>query len=204
LCPPDLSKASDPSTTALIEALWRGEGRIDPPHKDHVEFFYELMPLSTGAFFAFCSAYVLMPYLITEHEWRNKVKEVKIYADQVGWNCAEHNDWSWYYPGKTGLIILQPKTPIQETLALFDSSFRKFAIEFKKKYEINQLPYLTEVVESIADDACFPLDVRNFNELYENFIRKYYHMRFDPEDPDDNAHIEAYKFLFAEWEQSRQ
>jgi len=205
ICPPDLSKTPDQRSPELTEAIFRGEGRIEPPYKDHEERFYVTFPLPTGGVVAFCSALVLMPYRFDgfdgfdDEKWLEKVKEIKQYADIVGWCCTEHSEWSWHAPKSTGLVILQPKTPMYEILSMFEKSFRKFIIENEKIYELEMKPRLSEVVNLIANDACFPLDVESFDDLYNGYIRKYCRMRYDFEDQDDKELIQAYKFLFSEW-----
>ncbi|RMH38121.1 MAG: hypothetical protein D6694_12705 [Gammaproteobacteria bacterium] len=200
ICPPDLEHALNIDSKEVQEAIWKGQGRIDPPYSDHEEFFYHLAPLASGTFYAFCSSLVIQPYAdFHSEEWKEKFSSLRAYAEQVGWHCFDHSEWSWYWPGKTALAILQPKTPISRTLSRFSTSFKKFVVESLKKYQGIGVPRLDEVIERIVYDDCFPLDIKNFESLNSDYLGKIRHLELDSRDPDDAALIQAYKYLFNEW-----
>jgi len=144
---------------------------------------------------------VSQPYVnIGSDRWKTMFKEMSEYADKVGWYCTDHSEWSWYYPSKTALVMMQPKTPIQETLELFEASFKKFVVETWKKYQRLLIPRLEDVIERIVYDDCFPLNVTSLDQLNSEYLHRFRRMKLDWEDPDDRELIEAYKFLFNEWE----
>ncbi len=200
ICPPNLKHVSNPSLDAVREAIWRGQGRIEPPYFDHADLFYHLAPLSTGANYAFCSAITFQPYVeIDSDRWMCMRTEISSYAEDVGWIATEHPEWSWYFPEKTTLFLLQPKTPARETARQFNSSFKRFVIEHAKKYQLKKIPRIEDVLQQIIYDDCFPLDVESFDQLNGAYLYKFRQMRLDDEEPEDKELIEVYELLFDEW-----
>lgn len=207
ICPPDLKHAKTSSSLNTVrEAIWRGQGCIEPPFLDHEDYFYHLAPLSTrAASYAFCSAITFQPYIGDSRQRLADMREkISSYAEDVGWMATEHPEWNWYFPGKTTLFLLIPKTTLRETIHQFDESFKKFVVERVKRYELMNIPRIQDVLERIVYDDCFPLDVKSFSQLNMQYIAKFLRMRLDMEDPEDRELIAAYEFLFAEWNESRQ
>jgi len=201
----DIQHTRTPYPPTLYEAVRRN--MIDPPFKDHAEIFYQLARLSGGAYVAFCSAYVSMPYKhhYTDGSWRQAMYKMSEYADEVGWTCAEHSEWSWHGPGETGLVIFQPKTLCADTIKAFSSSVRKYVIEHEKKLSLDLInnPCLGRIVEDIVHDANFPLDVENFDSLYSTYLHPVARITIDDDDADDLQLREAFEFIFSQWNTER-
>jgi hypothetical protein len=170
------------------------------PFDDHEYRFFHLNKLSSGHYVAFCSAKVSMPYLeaIEKREDKDKV----IYsANDLGWNVTFHPDWSWWYPNKTALIVYQPKTPIANKLAMFDKSFRKWVVERLEILKNELYPNredLEKVIEDLAYDNTFPLDVNSFEELCERYLSPFFSI--DVDDEYDEWLKSAYRYLFERWQ----
>lgn len=119
-----------------------------------------------------------MPYLEAISKKESKQEMVDA-ANDLGWYCTFHNDWSWHYPDKTGLALYQPQTPVSTTIQLWEKSFRKWVIERKEilKYEefsdtdTNELTYL---LRDIAHDSSFPLDINSFEDFYNKYFSQFF------------------------------
>jgi hypothetical protein len=173
---------------------------IRMPFDDHCYRFFHLNRLSSGHYGAFCSAEVSMPYLEAIQK-REDIDEIIEAANDLGWYCTLHNDWSWWYPNKTALILYQPKTPITNKLALFDKSFRKWVIE--RREILKHEPYsnredLEKVIEDTVYDNTFPLDVGSFDDLCNKYLKPFWGITAD--DEYDEWLKDSYRYLFEKWE----
>ncbi len=170
------------------------------PFDDHCFRFFHLSRLSSGHYGALCSAKVSMPYLEAIQKREDLDKAVAAATD-LGWYCTLHNDWSWWYPNKTALILYQPKTPALNRLALFDKSFRKWVIE--RQAILKHEPYsnredLEKVIEDTVYDNTFPFDVESFKELCDKYLTPFWGIRID--DEYDEWLKDAYCYLFERWD----
>lgn len=176
---------------------------IQMPFDDHNYRFFHLYKLPTGYYIAFCSATVSMPYIeALSDESQEKVFEA---ASTVGWQSTIHNDWSWHYPDRTGLILYQPKTSISEKIGAFEKSFRRWVIENQvilRQGKFNNKEWLKKVIEDISHDNTFPFDVSSFEEL----CSKYLSVFFDITPNEDDGSVwqkSAYNLLFEKWNSSK-
>ncbi len=171
------------------------------PHDDHVWRFYHLIKLSTGFYIAICTARVSMPYLerIAPEEAK---KEMIDAANEYGFYCTFHNDWSWHYPERTGLALYQPKTPISTILRVWENSFRKWVIERKELLTNESFldnGSLTKTIEDITWDNTFPLEINSYDELKEIYLIPYVGISDDEDLP--FAFRESYMYLIDKWKQ---
>lgn len=173
--------------------------RIAMPHDDHVWRYFHLVKLGTGCFVAVCTARVSMPYLkaISKDEEIQAIVEL---ANEFGWYCTIHNDWSWHYPDKSALILYQPKTPVSNLLRLWDNSFRKWLIERQELLKLERFDNkedLVKVIEDTAHDNTFPLDVISYRELCDKYFRPFWGVAHNEES--DHWTRPAYEFLMSKW-----
>lgn len=80
-------------------------------------------------------------------------------AEDLGWICSTHDDWSWHDPGRTGLILWQPKTPVRTLLERWDGSFRKWVVERRKALLMEAKGHkdFAKVIDDLSGDETFPL-----------------------------------------------
>lgn len=173
--------------------------QIQMPFDRHYYRFFHLYKLPTSYYVAFCSAKVSMPYI----EVLNDDNQEKIFetANAVGWQSTVHNDWSWYYPNKTGLILYQPKTPISEKINLFEKSFRRWVIENQvilQQEKFGNKVWMKKVIEDISYDNTFPFDVNSFEELCAKYLGVFWYITPEEDDGID-WQKRAYKLLFEKW-----
>ncbi len=171
------------------------ENHVELPCDDHIWRFYHLVKLASGYYVALCTTRVSMPYL-DRRDWRPEriVEE----ANALGWYATFHHDWSWHYPGKTGLVIFQQKTPVSARLDSWNNSFRKWLIERRKILEHASFPdqqSLAKIVDDIAHDCTFPMHIQCYEELLPDYIGKFWGSTED----DWFSFAEEYRFLLDQW-----
>lgn len=167
---------------------------IEFPCQDHCYNFYHLLRLSSGHYIALCTAYVAMPYL---EAMKDKQEDIIDLSSRLGWFMTVHNEWSWHYPDKTGLILYQQKSPVINRLRAWDNSFKKWVVEREKLLvleKFNDKVMLAKSIEDIVWDCTFPLDSTSFNDLFDRYISKYFCKL-----KEDFPFTEAYEFLFEKW-----
>lgn len=172
------------------------------PFNDHEYRFYHLSRLSSGHYVAFCTAMVTMPYheALAEQQAKHKVIAT---ANDLGWHMTFDNDWSWWFPEKTALIVFQPKTPILNKLAMFDKSLRKWVIEraeILKNEQYSNRDDLEKIIEDLSHDNSFPLDVNTFEELSEKYLTPFFGIY--PDDEYADWLKDGYSHLINKWKSS--
>lgn len=175
------------------------DNQIHFPHDKHVRRFYHLVRLDTGHYVALCTSCASMPYL-DNIKAPETVREIVDTANEYGWYCTAHHEWSWIEPNETGLFLFQPKTPVQTRLNAWNGSFRKWVIERQEllKLERSSNPeQLAYRIEDIARDKTFPLDVQSFDELCERYLGPFRNIR--PGMEDGEAMEEPFRLLFEKW-----
>ena len=172
---------------------------INFPKDENVWRFFHLVRLATGHSIAICTARVSMPYL-EEIKDKDTIQEIADLANEFGWMCTVHHDWSWHYPEKTGLLLFQPKTPVVTILRRWENSFRKWVIERQEllKFErFGDKDCLEKVIGDISFDTTFPLDINSYEELCNKYLEPF----FGIEKEDDFFLKDAYKFLIGKWKE---
>lgn len=197
----DLNHSASPFESSLVrEAVNKVKSH---PHSDHCWNFFHLLKLSSGHAIAVCTAEVSMPYM--EALKGNAEKEVFNHAKELGLWATFHHDWSWWYPGKTSLILWQPKTPVSQLLSRWDKSFRKWVMERKEvlKFEDYAEPdALLRAIEDVCDDKHFPLEFKNYEELHEKYLGPFWGFMSDAQMDDhewEDDRALAMRFLFGRW-----
>lgn len=170
---------------------------VQMPNEDHAENFYHLVRLMTGHHIAVCTARISMPYL-ERIDSKDKREEIISSAKQVGWNATFHNDWSWYYPDKSGLVLFEKMTPKHKLLREWDGSFRKWIIERSVILKQEKFPdsnNLEKAIDDVTWDSTFPLDIATYSELCEKYLNPFWGHAHD----DDFFLKSAYVFLIQKW-----
>lgn len=119
---------------------------------DHPVDFYTLKEVAGGCYMAFTNALVSMPYMnSSNHTDQRALGELHRY----GLVRTQHHEWSWYYPGASTLWVYQQKTPIEERLAHWPNSFRKWVIERAARLREN-LPIGADICRwaPLINDIC--------------------------------------------------
>lgn len=176
----------------IVYRVVRGDFRL--PLDDHTEGFFHLSRMASGHWSAVGTARVSMPYLPRLDD-RDAWEAVAAAAENLGWLCSMHDEWSWHFPGKTGLILYQPKTPVQTLLQQWDNSFRKWAVERSKVLLMNARgdKDFAKVLDDLAHDETFPLTVCSWDELLETYFDRYW-----GNDMPDSFKA-AYRTLWEKW-----
>lgn len=148
---------------------------------DHEVTFYHFVPLASKYKVAVATSKASLPYLpaLEGHE-----NEVIAEAEDLGWYCTFHHEWSWHFPERTGLILYQRKTPVRDTLRAWETSFKKYVIEQDQylRHSSHLREYDTELVDyvlrDIMHDCLFPLDVQNAKDFFRH-VEKLRHKFYD-------------------------
>lgn len=190
---------------AATEVIRRGNStRL--PYDDHTCNFYHLVKLNSGSYIAICTSRASMPF---RRAVASKKAEILEAASNFGLYAFYHDDWSWYEPDESGLILYTQKTPVKKRLNLWESSFRKWVIERSKLLEqetfdsLEDYETLAETIDYICSDATFPLHVKSVEELYKEYLMPYLGWRWEDEDSDfmmePDFTTDSYKVLFEKW-----
>ncbi len=192
----DTRHCADPGTSEFVRKSIESNC-ISLPKDDHVWRFFHLVKLASGHFVAVCTSRVSMPYLKAIAD-KEIVREIVAKANQVGWNCTPHHDWSWHSPEISGLLLFQPKTPVFTILRTWEGSFRKWLIERQEVLKFEAFPdkdMLEKAIEDTARDNTFPLDIHSYGELQEKYLGPFFWI-----DKDGDFFLKnAYQFLIGKW-----
>lgn len=197
----DLRHSAGPLESSLVmEAVTKVPSF---PHSDHCWHFFHLLKLSSGHAIAVCTAKISMPYM--ERLEGDVEREIFNHAKELGLWATFHHDWSWWYPGKTALILWQRKTPVSQLLSQWERSFRKWVMERRGVLKFEDYPdedALLRTIEDVCDDKHFPLEFESYEELQEKYLGPFWHFlntaqMADHEWEDDRAL--AMKFLVEVW-----
>ncbi|MBI3523054.1 MAG: GIY-YIG nuclease family protein [Betaproteobacteria bacterium] len=197
----DLNHSASPLESKLVrDAVTKIQSH---PHSNHCWNFFHLLKLSSGHAVAVCTAEVSMPYMETLRG--NAEKEVFNHAKELGMWATFHHDWSWWYPGKTSLILWQPKTLISQLLARWDKSFRKWVMERRgalKFEDWENSDALLRTIDDVCDDKHFPLEFGSYELLQEKYLGPFWHFLSDAQmadhDYEDDRAL-AMRFLVGRW-----
>jgi hypothetical protein len=187
----------DKESDTVNKFVW--DNNIRFPCDDHYYNFYHLVRLGSGHFIAVCTAQISMPYLEAMEGKKDSIIDL---ANELGWYATFHDDWSWHFPGRTGLILYQQKAPVLNRLRSWDNSFRKWVIEraeLLKHEKFSDRKRLAKTIEDIVGDCTFPLDAASFNDFFDRYISKYF-----CDSKEDFPFTDTYEFLFERWKGKRQ
>jgi hypothetical protein len=167
---------------------------LDFPGTDHQVRFYERLPLSNGKYVEYSSALVSMPY---KGSFRiPQLPAAQELAEQVGWQYAELEDWSWYSAQATTLILYRRTTTHEEMLRMWSTSFKRWLIENKSRLKKGASLDRRQVVDDAIHCQHLPLDAQTWDDLRERYFKEFapsmYHF-------EDQPMAQAFKKLFHKW-----
>ncbi len=181
----------DPASDSVRKIVREG---LRLPLDDHTERYFHMSRLASGSWAAICTARVSQPW--QQHlEHSEAWERMSSVADDLGWICSTHDDWSWHDPGRTGLILWQPRTPVRTLLEQWDGSFRKWVVERRKALLMEAKGHkdFAKVIDDLSGDGTFPLAVRDWDELLETYFDRYWEFEM----PD--RFKAAYQVLWMKW-----
>lgn len=152
------------------QSVSRKNAHVVFPHTDHRWRFYETLPVVTskgpGAV-EIASGLVSMPY------GDARLADAAHLAGILGWTCSVHDEWSWYYPGSSGLVLFRPTTPLPAIRKLWDGSFKKWVIENRARLQRGARTTRMQVIEDIVRGGHMPLDLRDFEDCRQRYLREF-------------------------------
>lgn len=171
-------------------------GGIDFPGSDHRRHFFEDLPLaSKGKHCEYQTGFVSMPY---SGPWvAEKLMEAAVFAGRIGWTMSVHNDWSWYQNGATDLILFRRTTTHEQVLQDWQSSFTRWALENRARLSKSGGEIRRMLLEDIISSQHLPLDVRDFEDCRERYLREFAAHLY--EDGDDEMG-EEFRRLMQKWQ----
>lgn len=165
------------------------------PGTDHAVHFYQRLPLSSGKFVEYCTAMVSMPYVDGVATFRDLEEATRI-AEAVGWQINVDAPWSWYAVGSTTLVLFRRTTPHIEVVKAWERSFKRWVLENKSRLKKGAAQGRRNLVDDIIACPHFPLDVRNYEECRERYLKEFVSYLFHGDDDSQAIH---FKKLFQKW-----
>lgn len=159
---------------------------------DHLYRFYHLVELNSGYTVALCTSYVSMPYL----ERLADMSEILDKSEACGLRVFRQDQWAWWFPNRTGLLLYVQKTPVIDRLNAWEGSFRKWVIENSKALEMRTGH--TNQIEDVTHDPTFPMHVTCWNDLLDGYLKRFYGLGEDTA----NFLRPKYEHLFRLWGES--
>lgn len=196
----DLDHSAEPTSKLVRDAAANGPSF---PYSDHCWHFFHLLRLSSGHALAVSTAFVSMPY--KEALKGNAEHDLFKYGKELGLWVTFHHDWSWWYPSKTALILWQPKTRIDQMMAKWERSFRKWVIERREVLRFESYEdsiALRRAIDDVCDDKLFPLDFTAYEELREKYLGPFRGIASDEKMADEEWEDDralAMRFLVEQW-----
>lgn len=177
----------------------RTGGGVDFPGSDHRVHFYEDLPLANKS--KHCEyqvGFVSMPY---SGPWSaEKLKEAAVFAGRLGWTMSFHNEWAWYQAGQTDLVLFRRTTPHEKVLQDWEHSFSRWAVENRSRLAKSGSDDRRKVLEDITSCQHLPLDVRDFEDCRERYLKEFaVHLYHDT----DSGLGLAFRQLMLKWQESR-
>jgi hypothetical protein len=173
---------------------------IDFPGQDHMQYYYEYLPLNSGKRIEYCTARVSMPYLNADGSVPDFAKAQEL-AALIGWQVELAPEWSWHMAGSTGLVLFRRSTSHNEMLHQWSGSFKKWLFENKSRL-VNGRDWLRrQVVNDMLTCPHFPLMVASFDELRHIYLEQYAPYLFRGQ---DNRITDYMSQLFAKWSSEKE
>ncbi|WP_421953359.1 hypothetical protein [Polaromonas sp.] len=166
-----------PNWGAVVNATSRSW--IEFPGTDHERRFYQNLPLTSGKIAQYQSGAISMPY----KDASIKMDEIAVMVGRIGWTCSHHPEWSWHAPGETTLLLFKRSTPHTLTLHAWQRSFKRWIVESRAKLLKRAGVTRRKVIEDIAACQHLPLDLVDFEDCHERYIKEFVSDLYDEERP---------------------
>lgn len=177
---------------------------VDFPGSDHRWSFCQSLPLagtSKPKFVEYCSAMVSMPYVGPDGQPK-ELEEAAHRAGRIGWTCSRHDEWSWYAPGATALVLFKRITPVDEMRRAWARSFKRWLVENRSWLTKSAKQLKRYVLDDAIDCQHLPLDLKDYEDCRERYLREFaFNLYYDRED----VMAQHFETLMAKWaEESRE
>lgn len=177
---------------------------VDFPGSDHRWTFYESLPLTNASkpkSVEYASAMVSMPYL-QRSGLQDDLVEACHRAGRIGWTCSRHDEWSWYAPGATALVLFKRLTPAAEMRQAWSRSFKRWLIENRSRLSKSAKQLKRYVLDDAIDCQHLPLDLKDYEDCRERYLREFaFNLYYERED----VMAQRFEELMTKWaEESRE
>jgi hypothetical protein len=170
---------------------------VNFPGTDHRRRFYQPLPLSNGKVVEYESALVSMPYVGEDSIPREHDAAARL-AGRLGWTCSMHNEWSWYAPGSTALVLFRRSTSHKQMLRMWDGSFMRWMVDHRSRLDKGARSTRRMVIEDIVSCQHLPLDLVDFEDCRERYLKEFAMHMYDSE---ANGVTFVFKRLMEKWAQ---
>lgn len=147
-------------------------GYVRFPGSDHPRHFFESLPLAGGKRAEYQRAMVSMPY-VDATGIPMKLDAAANIAGRIGWTCSQHNEWSWYAPGKTALVLFKRSTPHDIELNAWERSFKRWLLENRTALNKSAGTRRRQTIADIIDCKHVPFDLRDFDDCRERYLKEF-------------------------------
>jgi hypothetical protein len=173
---------------------------IEFPGQDHMQYYYEYLPLDSGKRIEYCTARVSMPYL-KEDGSVPSFTEAQDLAKLIGWRVELAPEWSWHMAGSTGLVLFRRSTSHTEMVRQWAGSFKKWLFENKSRLVNGRDSLRRQVVNDMLTCPHFPLTVASYEELRHTYLEQYAPYLFRGQDHRITDYMSQ---LFAKWSSEKE
>lgn len=153
-------------------------GFIDFPGSDHTWNFCQKLPLSTSKCVTYQSAMVSLPYK-DGMSVKEKLAEAAPMAGQLGWTMTFLDEWSWYVPGATHLVLYRPITPHSIVSKQWEGSFKCWLLENRSLLRRSAGDTRRKVIDDILDCQHLPLDLVGYEDCRTRYLKEFARHMYD-------------------------
>lgn len=174
---------------------WGSAANIEFPGQDHMQYYYDYLPLESGKRIEYCTARVSMPYLSEDGSVPSFI-EAQNLAKLIGWQVELAPEWSWHMAGSTGLVLFRRSTSHTEMMRQWNGSFKKWLFENKQRLTVGRDSLRRQVVNDMLTCPHFPLTVASYEALRHSYLEQYGPYLFLGQDPRTTEYMSQ---LFTKW-----
>lgn len=172
---------------------------INFPGTDHRQRFCQALPLANGKVVEYESAMVSMPYAAKDGLPREHEAAARL-AGRLGWTCSIHTEWSWYAVGNTALVLFKRTTPHALMQRAWENSFQRWMVENRARILKSASSTRRKVIEDITSCQHLPLDVADFEDCRERYLKEFALHMYDMK---DRGMALVFKRLMEKWGQEQ-
>lgn len=167
---------------------------VDFPGSSHRVQFYERLPLDDGRYVEYCTAIVSMPYADSDRV--KQLPQACALAKRIGWECIQLDEWSWYAPGVTMLMLFRRKSSHAEMTSAWTHSFKRWLMKNQSRLTKGVRGSRRQVTEDAINCQHLPLDVRGYADCRERYLKEFSpYLYYSPND----LMTKAFEKLFEQW-----
>ncbi len=117
-------------------------------------------------------------------------------AGRIGWTCSRHDEWSWYAPGATALVLFKRLTPAAEMRKAWSRSFKRWLLENRPRLTKSAKQMNRYAIDDAIDCPHLPLDLKDYEDYRERNLREF---AFNPYLEPDYVMSRNFEKLMAKW-----